>query len=168
MSNGSMSNGVLSWAVPRPATPPIGRKLALTAKVVSRAFDEALAMAGGSRPVWLILISLKMARLRSQRELAREVGIEGATLTHHLAAMETDGLITRRRDPANRRVHLVELTPHGYAAFERMRIAASDHDRRLRAGISDAEAAQFAELLDRMRRNVDRRDVSDGLRRRGR
>jgi MarR family transcriptional regulator for hemolysin len=58
----------------------------MTAKVVSRAFDEALAAAGGFRPVGLILISLKMERLRSQRELARAVGIEGATLTHHVAA----------------------------------------------------------------------------------
>ena len=29
------------------------------------------------------------------------VGIEGATLTHHLGAKEADGLLTRRRDPAN-------------------------------------------------------------------
>ena len=154
MSNRSMSKSVVPWGVPRPTMPPIGRKLALTAKVVSRAFDEALAAAGGSRPVWLILISLKMSRLRSQRELAGAVGIEGATLTHHLAAMEAEKLVTRRRDPSNRRVHLVELTPHGDAAFERMRIAASEFDRRLRTGIPDADLAHFGELLDRMRENV--------------
>src|SRR5262245_40547797 len=151
MSNHSMSNGVVSWDVPRPATPPVGLKLAMTAKAVSRAFDEALAAAGGSRPAWLVLISLKTRRLRNQRELAGAVGIEGATLTHHLAAMEADGLVTRRRDPANRRVHLVELTPQGDAAFERMRVAASEFDRRLRSGIPDTEVAHFGEILDRMR-----------------
>ena len=31
--------------------------------------------------------------------------------------MEADGLLTRRRDPANRRVHVVELTAAGDAAF---------------------------------------------------
>jgi MarR family transcriptional regulator, transcriptional regulator for hemolysin len=140
--------------VPRPVTTPIGRKLALTAKAVSRAFDEALARAGGSRPAWLILISLKMRRLRSQRELARAVGIEGATLTHHLAAMEADGLVSRRRDPANRRVHVVELTVRGDGAFERMRGAAADFDRRLRAGLSDAEIARLGAWLDRLQENV--------------
>jgi MarR family transcriptional regulator for hemolysin len=145
---------VILWAVPRPATPPVGLKLAMTAKAVTRAFDEALAAAGGSRPVWLVLISLKTRRLRNQRELAGAVGIEGATLTHHLASMEADGLVTRRRDPANRRVHLVELTAQGDAAFERMRVAAFEFDRRLRAGISDDEIARLGDLLDRLRENV--------------
>src|SRR5258708_22750877 len=93
-----------------PRRPPIGLRLATTAKKVSRAFDDALVAVGGSRPLWLILISLKSRRLASQEELARAVGIRGATLTHHLDAMETEGLVTRRRDPPNRRLHLVELT----------------------------------------------------------
>ena len=95
--------------MPRPARPPIGLHLARTARSVSRAFDDALAQAGGSVPVWLVLISLKSQQVRNQRELAEAVGIREATLTHHLNAMDEQGLITRRRDPANRRVHLVEL-----------------------------------------------------------
>jgi DNA-binding MarR family transcriptional regulator len=89
--------------------------------MVSRAFDDALAEAGGSVPVWLVLISLKSQRLRNQRELAAAVGIREATLTHHLNSMDEQGLITRRRDPSNRRVHLVELTDAGEAAFDRLR-----------------------------------------------
>ncbi|MCA1694565.1 MAG: MarR family winged helix-turn-helix transcriptional regulator, partial [Actinobacteria bacterium] len=76
-----------------PVRPPIGLKLAQTAKAVSGAFDEALAAAGGSLPIWLILISLKTQRLGNQRELAEAVGIQGATLTHHLNAMESAGLL---------------------------------------------------------------------------
>ncbi|MGH3264275.1 MAG: MarR family transcriptional regulator, partial [Trebonia sp.] len=89
--------------MPAPATPPIGLHLARTAKAVSRAFDDALAAAGGSLPSWLILISVKTRALGNQSELADAVGIRGATLTHHLNAMEADGLVRRRRDPANRR-----------------------------------------------------------------
>ncbi len=96
--------------MPRPSRPPIGLHLARAARSVSRAFDDALAQAGGSVPVWLVLISLKSQQLNNQRELAEAVGIREATLTHHLNAMDEQGLITRRRDPANRRVHLVELT----------------------------------------------------------
>ncbi|HEY2173633.1 MAG TPA: MarR family transcriptional regulator, partial [Mycobacteriales bacterium] len=103
--------------MPRPTRPPLGLELARTAKVVSRAFDDALTRAGGSQPVWLVLISLKSRQLANQRELAEAVGIQGATLTHHLNAMESAGLVTRRRDPDNRRVHLVELTAAGDALF---------------------------------------------------
>ena len=129
--------------MPKPARTPLGLHLTRTARTVSRAFDDALAQAGGSIPVWLVLISLKSQQLRNQRELAEAVGIREATLTHHLNAMDEQGLITRRRDPANRRVHLVELTDAGEAAFER-----------LRRGFSDGELAGLQELLRRLERNV--------------
>jgi MarR family transcriptional regulator, transcriptional regulator for hemolysin len=140
--------------VPRPVRPPVGRQLARTARLVSRAFDDALAQAGGSVPVWLVLISLKSQRLRNQRELAEAVGIREATLTHHLNAMDEQGLITRTRDPANRRVHLVELTEAGEAAFLRLRGAATGFDQRLRDGLSDDEVAQLEALLGRLEANV--------------
>lgn len=140
--------------MPPPARLPIGRQLALTARLVSRAFDEALAEAGGSVPVWLVLISLKTQRIRNQRELADAVGIREATLTHHLNLMDSRGLVTRRRDPANRRVHLVELTPAGEAAFGRLRGAATAFDQRLRDGFSDEDLAALAGLLGRLERNA--------------
>jgi len=140
--------------VPRPAHPPIGLYLARTARSVSRAFDDALSQAGGSVPVWLVLISLKSRPVRNQRELAEAVGIREATLTHHLNAMDEQGLITRRRDPANRRVHLVELTEAGEAAFQRLRGAATAFDQRLRAGLTGDEVSQLEALLGRLAANV--------------
>ena len=140
--------------MPRPLRPPIGRQLAGSAKTVGRAFDDALDEAGGSVPVWLVLISLKSQRLRNQRELAAAVGIREATLTHHLNSMDEQGLITRRRDPANRRVHLVELTDAGEAAFHRLRGAATDFDKRLRAGLGDEDMDLLAGLLGRLEANI--------------
>jgi MarR family transcriptional regulator for hemolysin len=104
--------------------------------------------------MWLVLISLKTRPRASQRELADAVGIREATLTHHLNAMDASGLITRRRDPENRRVHLVELTQAGEAAFHRMRRAASGFNARLRAGFGEDELAEFERVLDRLRSNV--------------
>jgi len=137
-----------------PRVTPIGLKLATTAKGVNRAFDDALAAAGGSRPVWLIMISLKGRPVSSQRELADAIGIEGATVTHHLNAMEADGLVTRERDPDNRRVHVLKLTKQGEATFERLRVAAAAFDRRLRTGIPDADLERLAALLDRLAANA--------------
>ena len=138
----------------RPAHQPLGLHLTRISRTVSRAFDDTLAEAGGSLPVWLVLISLKSRQLSSQRELAEAVGIQGPTLTHHLDAMESAGLVTRRRDPANRRLHLVELTPAGDALFLRLRDAAMAFDQRLRAGLSESEVSQLEALLTRLRDNV--------------
>jgi MarR family transcriptional regulator for hemolysin len=140
--------------MPSPAQQPLGLHLTRVSRTVSRAFDETLAEAGGSLPAWLVLISLKSRQLASQRELAEAVGIQGATLTHHLDTMESAGLVTRRRDPANRRLHLVELTPAGDALFLRLRDVAMAFDRRLRSGLSDDDVAQLETLLTRLRDNV--------------
>jgi MarR family transcriptional regulator, transcriptional regulator for hemolysin len=145
--------------MPRPTRPPLGLTLARTAKTVSRAFDDTLAAAGGSLPTWLVMISLQTRRMGNQRELAEAIGIRSATLTHHLNAMEADGLITRRRDPANRRTHQVELTEDGQRLFHRLAAAARVHDQRLRAGLDDDEIATLEQLLDRLNRNVSAADA---------
>lgn len=68
--------------------------------------------------------------------------------------MEASGLVTRRRDPANRRVHLVELTPAGDALFFRLREAATAFDEQLRSGLSEADIEALRALLDRLHDNV--------------
>src|SRR6202453_1551810 len=99
MSNDSTSMCDARLAlVPQPFPVPIGLRLAQASRAVERAFDAALAEAGGSLPVWLILLNLKVHRPGNQRDLAEIVGITGATLTHHLNAMEAQGLVARSRD----------------------------------------------------------------------
>jgi MarR family transcriptional regulator for hemolysin len=133
---------------------PIGLALAQSARTVSRAFDDALASAGGSLPIWLVLLNIKTRQLASQRELAEAVGIREATLTHHLNAMEADGLITRQRHPANRRIHVVALTAAGEDAFLRIRDAAIAFDQQLRTGFADAELDALEGLLSRLSGNA--------------
>ena len=134
---------------------PIGLRLNQAARAVERAFDKALAGAGGTLPVWLILLNLKICRPANQRELAEAVGIREATLTHHLNALEERGLITRSRVAANRRVQVVALTEAGDAAFLRLRDAAIAFDTRLRAGLSDADVNHLETLLTTLASNVD-------------
>jgi MarR family transcriptional regulator, transcriptional regulator for hemolysin len=140
--------------VPPPSQPPIGLHLASAARIVRRAFDEALAEAGASLPVWLVLLNLKIRRPTNQRELAEAVGVREATLTHHLNSMDAEGLITRERDTTNRRIHVVELTEMGEETFLRLRTAAASFDQRLRAGITEKEVANLGGILDRLVRNV--------------
>ena len=134
----------------RPDKTPIGLQLARTARIVGREFDDALQQAGGSLPVWLVLLNLKIEQATNQRALADAVGITGPTLTHHLNAMEDDGLLTRRRDPANRRNHIVEITPAGDQAFMRLAVAAQAFDERLRGGLSGPQLDRLRSLLQRL------------------
>jgi len=142
---------------------PIGLRLAQTARVVERAFDDALAEAGGTLPVWLILLNLKIRKPDTQRELADAVGVREATLTHHLNAMDARGLITRTRDAANRRVQVVELTEEGEAAFLRLRGVAISFDAKLRGGLSPADTDRLDSLLCTLSANATGvTDAGDG------
>ena len=140
---------------------PIGLLLNQAARTVGRAFDEAMAAAGGSLPVWLILLNLKIHRPGTQRELAEAVGIREATLTHHLNAMDGDGLVTRARDAANRRIQVVTLTDKGDQAFRSMAAAAIAFDAKLRTGLGEADLATLDTLLTRLSANVA--DPADGM-----
>lgn len=113
-----------------------------------------MTAAGGSAPMWSILIACKSHGGWNQNELAASIGIRGATLTHHLDAMEEQGLLTRRRDPANRRVHIVELTAAGERMFMTLREVAISFDRQLRKGIPAADREIFEAVLDSMVDNV--------------
>jgi MarR family transcriptional regulator, transcriptional regulator for hemolysin len=75
-------------------------------------------------------------------------------LTHHLNRMEAAGLVTRRRDPDNRRAHRVELTDAGEAAFRRLLQTVAAFDARLRAGLADRELTALRGLLERLHTNV--------------
>jgi MarR family transcriptional regulator, transcriptional regulator for hemolysin len=82
--------------------------------------------------------------------MAEAMGITGATLTHHLNALESRGLGRRWREASNRRVQHMELTADGIALFDRLRHVATRHDQRLRSRLSDTETELLANLLDKL------------------
>jgi MarR family transcriptional regulator for hemolysin len=133
---------------------PIGLRLADVARDVGRAFDEALGEAGGSRPLWMVLLALKSGAAASQQQIADHIGIRGATLTHHLSGMEERGLVVRTREPGDRRTQVVRLTDAGERLFVALAAAAQDFDKRLRRGLKTDEVAQLDALLQRLHENA--------------
>jgi MarR family transcriptional regulator, transcriptional regulator for hemolysin len=130
--------------------PPIGLQLTRAARVVSQAFERAMAEAGGSAATWQVLLLVRAQQWTKQSQMAEAMGITPATLTHHLNALEKQGLVRRWREADNRRAQRVELTERGVELFDRLREVALAHDARLRAGFSEEELAQLGGLLDRL------------------
>jgi MarR family transcriptional regulator, transcriptional regulator for hemolysin len=127
---------------------PIGLQLVRTARAVSQEFERAMAEAGGSAAIWQVLLLVRSQQWGTQSQMAAALGITGATLTHHLNAMEAQGLVSRTRSG---RVQQVELTAEGVALFDCLREVARRHDERLRARLGADELAQLAALLDKIR-----------------
>jgi MarR family transcriptional regulator for hemolysin len=144
-----------------PVIPPIGLRLARTARVVTQAFERTMAEAGGSVSAWQVLLLVRSEQWGTQSKMAEAMGITGATLTHHLNGLESQGLVRRWREESNRRVQHVALTDEGEALFERLREVAVAHDARLRSHLSEDETAQLAELLEKLQAGVTA-DVTAG------
>ena len=134
----------------RPTKAPLGLQLSRTARAATQAFDRAMADAGGSAATWQVLLLVRSQAWGNQARLAEAMGITSATLTHHLNALEARGLVRRWREPHNRRVQRVELTPEGVAMFDRLRGVAVHHDRRLRALLGEDDADRLLDLLERL------------------
>jgi MarR family transcriptional regulator, transcriptional regulator for hemolysin len=135
---------------PPPLVPPIGLRLARTARTVSQAFERTLADAGGSAAAWQVLVLVRAQEWGTQAQMAEAMGITAATLTHHLNALERQGLVRRWREAHNRRSQRVELTEAGAELFDRLREVAMAHDERLRSLLTGDELAQLAALLDKL------------------
>jgi MarR family transcriptional regulator, transcriptional regulator for hemolysin len=134
----------------KPRSVPIGLRLARTARVVTQEFERAMADAGGSAAAWQVLVLVRSEKWATQARMADAMGITGATLTHHLNALEQQGLVRRWREAGNRRVQHTELTPAAEELFLRLRDVAARHDERLRSRLTEDETALLAELLDKL------------------
>ncbi|SEO37980.1 MarR family winged helix-turn-helix transcriptional regulator [Trujillonella endophytica] len=127
--------------------PQVGDLVLGAARGLGRALDAALVAAGGSTSTWHVLRAVRTTEARSQAELAATVGVRQPTLTHHLDGLERSGLVTRWRDPDNRRVQRVLLTPAGEELFVRLRRAAAAFEGRLTAGLEDGDVRTLRRLL---------------------
>jgi MarR family transcriptional regulator for hemolysin len=138
----------------RPRGTPIGLQLARTSKTVGRAFNDVLAEAGGSLPVWLILSTLRGPAHASQHDLARAIGIEGPTLTRHLDQLEAGGLVRRVPHPDDRRAVLVEPTEAGVELHARLLEVVIAFNRSLTSGLSQDDLEALRRTLGLLEANV--------------
>ncbi|MDQ1365291.1 MAG: MarR family transcriptional regulator, transcriptional regulator for hemolysin [Acidimicrobiaceae bacterium] len=129
----------------------LGRIIAMTGKVVREHFDRDLMTVGSSLNTYVVLRTAAHWPGVSQRQLATSLGIEGPTLTHHLDRLAADGLIKRARNPSDRRVSYVELTPAGRTHLDRVETHAQMRDQEFRAMFTPEEAATLVSLLNRIR-----------------
>lgn len=93
---------------------------------------------------------------RSVNELARLTGIEISTLSRLLGRMESQGLLTRRRDPGDARSVIVALTAEGRRlALKHQPVYFRDYEKVLLDGFSEDEARVLRSLLARMIENLE-------------
>jgi DNA-binding MarR family transcriptional regulator len=129
-----------------PSLPLSGMLLVKLGRALQRAFNDAL------RPIELtprhlqVLDELRQAPM-SQQALADRVGADPTKLVGLLNDLEDRHLVLRRRDPVDRRRHIVENSPEGEARVDAALAAAAAVEDELLAALDDEQRAQLRELL---------------------
>ncbi|WP_193610529.1 MarR family transcriptional regulator [Nocardioides lijunqiniae] len=123
-------------------------------RAVTRRYSALLAQAGLTYPQYLCLLALWEADdPLTVGELGARLRLDSGTLTPVLKRLEAAGHLGRRRDPADERRVLLEVTPTGWEL--RDRVADVPGGIASGMGLSEAEAAQLRALLDRMLVGLD-------------
>ena len=156
----SESNNEHPNKLPMPTTPSTARddfgfRLFLVGRLGRREVDEALGRYGLSAATWQPLAHIsRLGDGIRQRDLAESLGIEGPSLVRLLDSLESQGLIERREDEADRRAKAVHLTEDGRTLVEGIRGVAAEVRERLLAGVPDEDMMLCLGLLGRIEGNI--------------
>jgi DNA-binding MarR family transcriptional regulator len=92
-----------------------------------------------------------------QRELGEAIGgVDPSILVTLLNPLEAVGFVSRERDPADRRRHVVRLTAAGRGHFESATRAQREVEDALFAGLDEGQLRQLRSALDALRHNLAR------------
>jgi DNA-binding MarR family transcriptional regulator len=97
----------------------------------------------------MLLSYLRYGAPALQQQLCEALWLDANNCVLLLNELEDMGYIERRRDPADRRRHVVELTNEGLAALERAERAQESIGDELFAALSEEERATLRSLLSR-------------------
>jgi DNA-binding MarR family transcriptional regulator len=133
----------------------IGKLLRRAHRSYSRRLQDELATHGVSLAQYLHLRELWELNGLTQNELSQKVGIEKASSTAVLDALERNGLILRVRNAQDRRKVNVHLTPAGQNIRDVLSPAARGVAIQAVSDLSEAELDNLFSALNRVIANLD-------------
>ncbi|PYF07241.1 MarR family winged helix-turn-helix transcriptional regulator [Ureibacillus chungkukjangi] len=90
----------------------------------------------------------------SQSNLQKIVNIDHAAITRHLKQLESDGLVSRRRNPADNRETIVQLTEEGYKQIMSCQKDKLSFANQMFQQFSDVELQSLMVMLKRIQENI--------------
>jgi DNA-binding MarR family transcriptional regulator len=119
-------------------------------RITMHRFTQALEPYGVRPRHVAALIELRDRGQLTQQSLCGQLHLDPTNLVTILNELEERGYATRRRDPEDRRRHLVEVSKKGIAVVEKVSKAMDGVEAELLDGFEPAEREQVARLLTSM------------------
>jgi DNA-binding MarR family transcriptional regulator len=116
----------------------------------AQAFARRIGELDLTPPQTGLLRAVAQAPGSSQQALAELLGTPATRLVALVDGLEERGLVERRRNPADRRLHAVHLTDAGTALLRDIGRIAREHDDAVLASLGAEERARLHELLSKL------------------
>jgi len=113
-------------------------------------FAERIAPLGLGPPQAGILRAIAAEPGRSQQALSRQLKLLPSRVVAFVDELENRGYLERRRNPDDRRLHALYLTPSGKRLMQKLSDAAREHEREVTAALNDRERGELRDLLARI------------------
>jgi DNA-binding MarR family transcriptional regulator len=126
--------------------PLSGMLLAKLGRALQHGFNDALKPSELMPRHLQVLAELRQGPM-SQQALADRVGVDPTKLVGLLNDLEGQRLVLRRRDPDDRRRHIVENSPEGEARVDAALAAAAAVEDEVLAALDGEQRARLRELL---------------------
>jgi len=119
-------------------------------RAATRRYRDVLAPIGLKPRPTAALMQLRREGAMRQQGLAESLDIDPANRVAILNDLENEGLATRRRDPADRRRHVVEISKRGIKRLDQVEQAVARVDDQLFSALDHDERLQLQQLLARV------------------
>jgi DNA-binding MarR family transcriptional regulator len=119
-------------------------------KVVARRFTKALEATGLKPPHAAVLMTLRDRGPMTQQALGDQLHVDPSNLVGLLNELEDNSWAVRRRDPDDRRRHIVEISGDGMERVADLDKIVTGVEDQLLAGLDEREREQLQGLLARV------------------
>ena len=139
----------------------IGYLIRDTFRAFNRVLHDLIEAHGVAIGHWYFLRELWVEDGLTQRELSRRAGIMEPTTAAAVTAMEEKGLISRERNPDDRRKVNIFLTDAGRALQDELLPYVKQVNELVVADLSPDEVGELRSLLERCKNNLVAAEVDD-------
>lgn len=138
-----------TWPQIDPAVEAIVTRIGKASRLLDGEMRVSLAHVGLTKEEFKVLSELNTGP-RTHGALCRDLEVSTGAMTNRLDKLEEAGLVSRARDPSDRRGVLLSITDQGRATLDAYVDRGAHRERELLGGLSAADKRQLNALLTKL------------------
>lgn len=131
------------------------REIMRTQQLILGSFSRAVGIPA-ARLALIRLLAISGPNGVGVMDLARQLHVNPAAVTHQMASLERDGVVARRSDPTDKRRISMRLTSKGLSMFEKVHTRAHAFEKSLTNSASTEDVAAAIRVLTAVRAMIEK------------